>query len=124
MNIWSQFFGILCLLGAGFLAGYYMGTPSPTGEGIVDVKIVNQSGYAIKDLRLSHDNGYLEVKDLPDKESKIVKFYSPRETSYRIDLTFEDGKILESGIRHIESRQNAIETVHENEIMPEFHVLK
>jgi hypothetical protein len=124
MGIWSKFFGVLLLFGAGFLAGYHMGAPNPNGEGIVDVKLVNESGGGIKDLRLTHDHGYLEVKDIPEHGSQIVKFYSPRETSYRIELTFDDGKILESGIRHIESRQNVIETIRENELMPEFHVLK
>jgi len=123
MNPWTQLFGVLCLIGAGYLAGYHMASSAYANTPVVTVKFVNASGKVIKSLHLDHDLGSLEEKDIANGASKIVAFYAPKETSYKIDLTFDDDNSLESGKRFVERGLNGTETIKEHEITPDFKVL-
>ena len=124
MNPWSKLFGILFLIATGFVVGYHMAESSYAHTPVVTVKLVNASGKGIRTLHLAHDQGSLDVNDIANGASKIVSFYAPGESSYKIDLTFDDDHDLESGKRFVERGLNATETIKELEITPDFQVLK
>ena len=84
--------------------------------------MVNDSGKGISNLKLIHNEGSAEVADLADGGNYTVRFYAPKETSYKLEAIFEDGKLLEAGPRFVEPGLAATETVKELSIEPDFKV--
>lgn len=122
MGIAGKLLGILFLIAAGFVWGYHMGTTSEATAPIVTVKMVNASGKIISALRLMHDEGSVDVSNMPDGASHTARFLAPKETSYHIEVTFDDGRMVESDKRFVERGLVATETIKETEIQPDFKV--
>ncbi len=121
-SIWGKAISTLFVLVAGFLLGHHVGSTTPARAPIITVKFVNDSGKGISHLKLIHNEGSADVSELADGGSYTVRFYAPKETSYKIEVTFDDGKLIEAGPRYVESGLVATETVKELDIIPDFKV--
>ncbi|MDD5586434.1 MAG: hypothetical protein PHY92_05695 [Alphaproteobacteria bacterium] len=120
MSIWGQIIGIVFLLATGYLIGHHMASTSGTNGPIVTMKFANASGKSIKTIHLEHDEGLIDLHLIPDGGSKIVRFYAPQETSYKVEVTFDDDNFLETPKRYIERGQHVIEKIEELKITPDF----
>ncbi len=122
MGVIGKVIGTLFVLLAGFVLGHHMGSTSHTSSPLVTVKFVNDSGKGISSMRLIHNEGMAEARELADGGNYTVGFYAPRETSYKLEVAFDDGKFIEAGPRFVDSGLVATETVKELEIVPDFKV--
>lgn len=120
MNLWSKFFNILLIFLAGTVAGYYYGTSVPAYVPLVEVKLVNASGKDVSSLRLIHSEGTLEINEVEDGQTKTAHFFAPKETTYNLEVGFSDGHRLEAGPRYVEAGIAPMETIKDDEIVPNF----
>jgi len=116
MRVWLKTFNIVLIFGAGFLFGYNAAPRQRAGEEIVAVTLENDAGKSIRELRIIHDHGSAEAKNIAPGEAPVLKFYAPRETSYHLELTFEDGKFMEAGPRQALPGLQVTETIKDEEI--------
>jgi len=120
MGIPSKIISVLLILVAGFMIGYHQAATSGANAPVVTVKIVNDSGKSIRMVHLTHNEGSVDVNEMADKASHVARFYAPGESSYRIEVTFDDGQFLEAGPRHVEAGMQAVETIKESSVEPDF----
>ena len=120
MGLAGKFISMLFLIAAGFALGFFMATSSGANAPIIAVKLVNASGRHITSLHLLHDDSSINVNGMDDGAIYVARFYAPKETSYRLEATFDDGSLVEAGPRYVESGLNATETIKETEILPDF----
>lgn len=116
MGMVAKFLSLFLIGVACFLWGYHIGSSSDTNAPLVTVKFVNASGKGINQLILTHPEGSVSVSGMVDGEAHLARFYSPKETQYRLEVRFDDGDLVESEPRFVERGVQAVETIKENVI--------
>lgn len=86
----------------------------------VCVVLKNRSGRNIKLLELKYGRGKKEIRNLADNENANISFNSPGESSYSLNVIFEDGCTLKSGGTYIEGGYKITEVIHRDRIETKF----
>ena len=102
----------LALFGLGIVVGVIIDRGSPLAE----VKVRNESGQRITLLRIEHEQGLVELKDIDSGDSRLVKFYVPGESSYSLRASFADGRDISQPTNYIEAGYHVEVTVSEKEM--------
>ncbi len=108
----AVFFLILCSFGLGVVFATYNHFGSP----IVTVELENISSQKITSAALNHESGSVVVKDINSHSSRLVHFYTPGESSYRLQVTFEDGHVISSEGAYVEAGYHIQEKINESSI--------
>ena len=88
-------------------------------KGDVCIVIKNRSGNNIKTLAVIHERGKSEMSNISDRENASVSFNSPGESSYKIRVVFENGKMIESKDAYIEGGYKMTQEIKANSIESE-----
>lgn len=115
--------GLIILVLVSFVTGVFVAGFLHLGSPIVTVKLHNASGKEIASLRLVHEHGQVEVANLASGTTRIIRFYSPGESSYKISMRFSDGQSLEGGAGYVEAGYSITETITEGGIKTEYDLL-
>jgi len=94
----------------------------------VEVTLKNDSGKKIDTVRLSHENridenGIELVENIQEGGSVKIRFYAAGETSYKLLVTFSDGKKIAGGAGYAESGYKITETISDKEIKHQYSSL-
>ncbi len=108
--------GIVSLVLISFAAGTIMAVVFHLGSPIVTVQLENASEKEITSLRISHEHGIVELKNIEAGGSRTVHFYAPGDSSYELSLVFANGQTLQSGPTYVEPGYSVTAVITEHEI--------
>ncbi len=113
---------ILCVFFSiivGLFFGHFITTKflvEPIPNGYVRVTVENKSGQNVKTLTLKHENGSIEMKNLPSEENVNLIFKNGGENSYKIFAKFDNDSIISSNGEYVESGYRLTEIIFEDRI--------
>jgi hypothetical protein len=122
MRLSYKITGLIAMILISFAAGVFVAACLHLGSPIATVNLHNASGKEIVSLRLVHEHGIIEIANLAVDATRIVRFYAPGESGYKISLVFSDGKSLESSEGYVEAGYLITETITDKEIKSEFYL--
>ncbi len=104
--------------GAGAITAaiFHLGSP------IVTVQLQNASAQNIASVYLEHEYGSLTVANIELGDSRKVHFYSPRESSYKIQVAFADGHTIAGGAGYVEAGYGITEVISDATIKSDFQM--
>lgn len=107
---------VLGSFGAGVIttAIFHFGSP------IVTVQLQNASAQKIASVHLEHEHGSLSVTNIDPGDSRKVCFYSPGESSYKIQVAFADGHTISGGAGYVEAGYGITEVISDVTIKSDF----
>jgi len=102
--------GLAALVLGSFGAGAITAAIFHLGSPIVTVQLQNASAQNIASVHIEHEYGSLTVTNIKPSDSRKVHFYSPGESSYKIQVTFADGHTI-SGAGYVEAGYRITEVI-------------
>jgi hypothetical protein len=110
------------LVAIGLVAGIGIGTILRPVPPIAQVTFKNESGQAVRDLKLTNTTGgqtnTILLPALNQGESANIQFLLVGEGSYRVEATLADGRQVKGGEGYIESGHRGTRVVRAGEITP------
>lgn len=107
---------------ASFGAGAFTAAIFHLGSPIVTVKLQNASAQNIALVYLEHEHGSLTVTNIEPGDSRKVHFYSPGESSYKIQVAFADGHKISGGAGYVEAGYRITEVISDATIKSDFQI--
>jgi hypothetical protein len=114
---------MISLASASFAGGALLATVLHLFPPLVGVTLHNASGKRIESLRLTHEHGIVEITNLSAGSFRVLRFYAPAESSYRIKVVYSDGEVLESDGRYVQASDAETVTITGKDITSENHFL-
>lgn len=109
---------VLVSFGAGAITASILHLASP----IVTVQLKNVSDQKIKAVQLEHEHGSLTAATIGPGDSRLVRFYSPAESSYSIKVVFADGRTLSGGGGYVEAGYKITEVISDDKIKTNYGI--
>jgi hypothetical protein len=107
---------VLVSFGVGVITAAFFHLGSP----IVTVLFLNSSTHKISTVNLEHEHGSLFVSNIEPGKSSKVYFYSPGESSYKIQVTFADGRTISGGAGYVEAGYLVTEVISDSTIKSDY----
>jgi hypothetical protein len=82
----------------------------------ISVTVMNNSHKAVASAKLVHENGVETIGDIPVGQSRLVAFRTRGETSYSLNIRFEDGTELTGGGNYAEAGYSFSDSVSDSTI--------
>mgnify|MGYP000639720927 CR=1 FL=1 len=114
--------GLAALVLGSFSAGAITAAIFHLGSPIVTVQLQNASAQKIASVHLEHEHGSLSVTNIEPGDSRKVHFYSPGESSYKIQVTFADGHTISGGAGYVEAGYRITEVISNATIKSDFQL--
>jgi hypothetical protein len=83
----------------------------PRNNPYVQVTVSNDAAIPIQTARADSEGGIYIIENIPVGSSKTLKLYAAGESSYKLTVTFMNGKTLQGGAGYVESGYKVTENV-------------
>jgi len=111
----------LLLLIVVFIGGVFISAVIHFGSPIVTIEFINKSDNEIKTTEIIHEAGRFgeiqhRISSLRPGEKRQIRIWAPAESSYRLIVTFADGRQLTGGFGYIEPGYKTTEIIEGDKI--------
>lgn len=87
---------------------------------MVTVVLVNESTHNIESVVLTHEHGSLIVANIKAGAQRTIGFYSPGESSYKLQVHFQNGRTVAGGAGYVEAGYKITEVISDSNIKSDY----
>ena len=83
---------------------------------IVRIEVVNESPHALTNITIQHEEGMVSIASLPPGSRQLIPVLVHGESSYHIQVTLSNGKVIQGQGGYVEPGYRVRETISSNDI--------